>query len=68
MPNGERYMFLPLSATLIYGQKDAVLTEAPLTTAQGKAVGDWIAASGKNLTDIYARKRPRRRSDRCTTR
>ena len=49
-------MFSPLSATLSYGQNDAVLTEAPLTTAQGKAVGDWIAASGKNLTDIYATK------------
>jgi glyoxylase-like metal-dependent hydrolase (beta-lactamase superfamily II) len=54
LPNGERHMFSPLATTLIYGDHDAVLAEAPLTTAQAKAVGDWIEASGKNLTHIYA--------------
>jgi glyoxylase-like metal-dependent hydrolase (beta-lactamase superfamily II) len=47
-------MFDPLATTLIYGEHDAVLAEAPFTVDQGMAVGDWIAASGKNLTHIFA--------------
>jgi glyoxylase-like metal-dependent hydrolase (beta-lactamase superfamily II) len=54
LPNGEPHLFQPLSTTLIYGAHDAILAEAPLTVAQGKAVGDWVAASGKNLTHIFA--------------
>ncbi len=54
LPNGEPHMFQPLSTTLIYGENDAVLAEAPLTVDQGNAVGDWVAASGKNLTHIFA--------------
>jgi glyoxylase-like metal-dependent hydrolase (beta-lactamase superfamily II) len=54
LPNGEPHMFQPLSTTLIYGEQDALLAEAPLTIDQGKAVGDWVAASGKNLTHIFA--------------
>jgi glyoxylase-like metal-dependent hydrolase (beta-lactamase superfamily II) len=54
IPNGEPHMFSPLATTLIYGDNDAVLAEAPLTTAQGNAVGDWIEASGRNLTHIFA--------------
>ena len=54
IPNGERHMFSPLATTLIYGDTDAVLAEAPLTTTQGNAVGDWIEASGQNLTHIFA--------------
>jgi glyoxylase-like metal-dependent hydrolase (beta-lactamase superfamily II) len=54
LPNGEPHKFQPLSTTLIYGEHDAVLAEAPLTVDQGKAVGDWVAASGKNLTHIFA--------------
>jgi glyoxylase-like metal-dependent hydrolase (beta-lactamase superfamily II) len=54
LPNGEPHMFQPLSTTLIYGEHDAVLAEAPLTVDQGEAVGEWVAASGKNLTHIFA--------------
>jgi glyoxylase-like metal-dependent hydrolase (beta-lactamase superfamily II) len=54
IPNGERHMFSPLATTLIYGDTDAVLAEAPLTTGQGNAVGDWIDANGKSLTHIFA--------------
>jgi len=53
IPNGETHMFSPLATTLIYGENDAVLAEAPLTTDQAKAVGDWVEDSGKNLTHIY---------------
>jgi glyoxylase-like metal-dependent hydrolase (beta-lactamase superfamily II) len=44
----------PISSTLISGERDAVLVDAPITVEQARALGDWIAASGKNLTTIYA--------------
>lgn len=54
LPNGEPRMFAPMSSTLIFGARDAVLTDPPLTIDQGKAVGDWIETTGKTLTHIFA--------------
>ncbi|WP_349319160.1 MBL fold metallo-hydrolase [Mycolicibacterium canariasense] len=54
VPNGDRRMFSPLSITLILGEADAVLVDAPLTTDQAAAVGDWVASTGKNVTHIVA--------------
>jgi glyoxylase-like metal-dependent hydrolase (beta-lactamase superfamily II) len=54
LPNGQPHLFQPLSSTLVYGEHDAVLAEPPLTIEQGEAVGDWVAATGKNLTHIFA--------------
>ncbi|ONI73990.1 MBL fold metallo-hydrolase [Kribbella sp. ALI-6-A] len=53
VPNGDRRMFSPLTTTLISGERDAVLVDPPMTIDQSERVGDWIAASGKNLTHIY---------------
>jgi glyoxylase-like metal-dependent hydrolase (beta-lactamase superfamily II) len=53
IPNGERRMFSPLSVTLISGEHDAVLVDPPMTIEQTERVGDWVAASGKNLTHIF---------------
>jgi glyoxylase-like metal-dependent hydrolase (beta-lactamase superfamily II) len=44
---------VPTSATLIFGQRDAVLVDAFLTIEQAAALVEWVAASGKNLTTIY---------------
>jgi glyoxylase-like metal-dependent hydrolase (beta-lactamase superfamily II) len=52
LPNGEPKRFSPQASTLIYGSRDAVLTDPPLTTEQAGALGDWVAARGRNLTDI----------------
>src|SRR2546422_3409580 len=52
-PGKEKWMWVPTSATLIYGERDAVLVDAFLTVEQASAVVDWVAASGKNLTTIY---------------
>jgi glyoxylase-like metal-dependent hydrolase (beta-lactamase superfamily II) len=52
-PGKEQWMWVPTSATLIYGQRDAVLVDALLTIDQSDALVDWVAASGKNLTTIY---------------
>ena len=47
-------MFSPVSATLIFGKRDAVLVDALLTADQAVTLVNWIAATGKNLTTIYA--------------
>jgi glyoxylase-like metal-dependent hydrolase (beta-lactamase superfamily II) len=46
-------MWSPISSTLIMGRRDAVLVDPPLTKAQASEVGDWIAASGCDLRQIY---------------
>ncbi|MEW1777400.1 MBL fold metallo-hydrolase [Streptomyces sp. NPDC086777] len=54
VPNGDRRMFSPLSVTLVHGEQDAVLVDPPLTSVQAEAVGDWVEATGKNLTHVFA--------------
>jgi glyoxylase-like metal-dependent hydrolase (beta-lactamase superfamily II) len=44
----------PISSTLISGERNAVLVDAPITVEQARSLANWIAASGKNLTTIYA--------------
>lgn len=52
-PREKQAMWSPISTTLIYGTKDAVLVDTPITIEQTDALMAWIAASGKNLTTIY---------------
>jgi len=52
-PGKEEWMWVPGSATLIYGQKDAVLVDTLLTVEQAEALVEWVAAHGKNVTTIY---------------
>ena len=55
LPPGEKQRpWPPISSTLISGERDAVLVDTPITVEQARALSDWIAASGKNLTMIYA--------------
>ena len=53
LPNGEPKRFSPQASTLIYGSRDAVLTDPGMTTDQARAVGDWVAGKGRNLTHIF---------------
>jgi glyoxylase-like metal-dependent hydrolase (beta-lactamase superfamily II) len=53
LPNGEPKRFSPQAVTLIYGRRDAVLTDPGMTADQARAVGDWVAGKGRNLTDIF---------------
>jgi glyoxylase-like metal-dependent hydrolase (beta-lactamase superfamily II) len=53
LPDGSRRMWSPISSTIIMGQRDAVLVDAPLTRTQAAEVGDWIVATGKSLREIY---------------
>jgi glyoxylase-like metal-dependent hydrolase (beta-lactamase superfamily II) len=53
LPNGEPKRFSPTASTLIYGSKDAVLTDPGMTTEQARALGDWVAGKDRNVTDIF---------------
>jgi glyoxylase-like metal-dependent hydrolase (beta-lactamase superfamily II) len=53
LPNGEPKRFSPMASTLIYGSENAVLTDPGLTEDQARALGDWVAARDRNLTDIF---------------
>ena len=52
-PGKEQWMWAPASATLISGERDAVLVDTFLTVEQSDALVEWVAASRKNLTTIY---------------
>src|SRR5260221_4850038 len=52
-PGTKQQMWSPISSTLIYGKRDAVLVDAFITIEQADALVGWVAASGKNLTTIY---------------
>jgi glyoxylase-like metal-dependent hydrolase (beta-lactamase superfamily II) len=54
LPTGEPIISSPITSTLIQGERDAVLVDAPLTKEQTRKVIDWVAASGKRLTHIYS--------------
>jgi glyoxylase-like metal-dependent hydrolase (beta-lactamase superfamily II) len=54
LPDGSPIISSPVASTLIYGDRDAVLVDPPFTYEQVKRVGDWIEASGKHLTAVYA--------------
>ena len=53
-PGATQRLWSPISSTLIYGERDAVLVDVFTTVEQTEALVDWVAASGKNLTTIYA--------------
>jgi glyoxylase-like metal-dependent hydrolase (beta-lactamase superfamily II) len=52
-PGKESLMWVANSATLIYGERDAVLVDTFLTVEQSNGLADAIVASGKTLKAIY---------------
>ena len=53
LSNGEPKGGSPVASTLIYGNEDAVLTDPAFTSDQAQALGDWVAAKERNVTDIF---------------
>jgi glyoxylase-like metal-dependent hydrolase (beta-lactamase superfamily II) len=53
LPDGSTRMWSPITSTLIMGRNDAVLVDPPMTVEQADEVGDWVAASGRRLGQIY---------------
>jgi glyoxylase-like metal-dependent hydrolase (beta-lactamase superfamily II) len=52
-PGHEFLTWVSNSATVIYGERDAVLVDTFLTRDHSAKLGDEIAATGKNLTHSY---------------
>jgi glyoxylase-like metal-dependent hydrolase (beta-lactamase superfamily II) len=52
-PGVRETYFQAMASTLIFGIRDAVLVDAFMTVEQANALGDWVAAKGKNLRFIY---------------
>lgn len=52
LPNGEPKGGSPVASTLIYGSRDAVLTDPGFTADQADVLGDWLAGKDRNLTNI----------------
>jgi hypothetical protein len=52
-PFGEPLGWDPITATLIYGEYDAVLVDTLATVAEAEALADWVALHHRNLTTIY---------------
>jgi glyoxylase-like metal-dependent hydrolase (beta-lactamase superfamily II) len=53
LPNGEPKRFSPTASTLIYGESEAVLTDPGMTIEQARVLGDWVAAKGRSVTDVF---------------
>jgi glyoxylase-like metal-dependent hydrolase (beta-lactamase superfamily II) len=53
LPNGDPKGGSPVASTLIYGSRDAVLTDPGFRADQAQALGDWVAAKDRNVTDIF---------------
>jgi glyoxylase-like metal-dependent hydrolase (beta-lactamase superfamily II) len=52
-PGEDTRFWSPISATLILGERDAVLVDALLTVRQAHDLVEWIDAHAKNLTAVY---------------
>jgi glyoxylase-like metal-dependent hydrolase (beta-lactamase superfamily II) len=52
-PGQNARFWSPISATLISGERDAVLVDALLTAGQAHDLVEWIDGHGKNLTAVY---------------
>jgi len=53
-PGASEMKWSPISSTLIFGKRDAVLVDTAITLDQNQKLVDWIRDRGKNLTTIYA--------------
>jgi glyoxylase-like metal-dependent hydrolase (beta-lactamase superfamily II) len=54
LPPGVRErLWSPISATLISGDRDAVLVDALMTVGQARDLADWVGTHGKHLTSVY---------------
>ena len=52
-PFGPPLAWDAMTATLIFGEHDAVLVDTLTTVAEAEALGSWVALHRRNLTTIY---------------
>ncbi len=53
LPNGDPMVWSPISTTLLYGERDAVLVDPPFTTDTTREVLAWVEKIGRDITQIY---------------
>jgi glyoxylase-like metal-dependent hydrolase (beta-lactamase superfamily II) len=54
LPPGEQQrMWSPTAATLIHGEREAVLVDPLMTMDESQTLADWVVATGKNVTTIF---------------
>jgi glyoxylase-like metal-dependent hydrolase (beta-lactamase superfamily II) len=53
LPNGDPMVWSPISTTLIYGERAAILVDPPFTTDTTREVLAWAEGIGRNITEIY---------------
>ena len=52
-PDLDSRWWSPISSTLIFGEREAVLVDPLLTAEQARRLGDWVASANRTLTTIY---------------
>jgi len=57
-PGKEQWTWVPTSATLIFGQRDAVLVDAFLTIEQTAALVEWVSARRQEPDHDLCHSRP----------
>ncbi|MFE4948791.1 MBL fold metallo-hydrolase [Leifsonia sp. NPDC056665] len=50
---GDQPMWSPMSSTLIYGERDAILVDALVANEQVDALAEWVRGFGKRLVGVY---------------
>ncbi len=53
LPSGDPIVWSPISTTLIYGERDAVLVDPPFTSDATREVLAWVEQIGRDITEIY---------------
>jgi glyoxylase-like metal-dependent hydrolase (beta-lactamase superfamily II) len=53
LPDGTPALWSPLSHTLIFGQREALLTDPPITRAQADVLAGWVRQHDVPLRYIY---------------
>src|SRR5271167_2360087 len=52
-PGKEELKWVANTATLVYGERDALLVDTFLSQAHTAELADWVERSGKRLANIY---------------
>jgi glyoxylase-like metal-dependent hydrolase (beta-lactamase superfamily II) len=52
-PGEDRRRWSPTASTLVYGERDAILVDPLMTIEESRALTEWVAATGRNVTGIF---------------
>ena len=52
-PDGRQATWPATTSTLVSGERDGVLVDALMTKDDSQELADWLATTGKNLTEVY---------------